>query len=186
MDSSLLSLSLLLTRRSENLPSHKGQVAFPGGKSEPGEDFPVGTALREAEEEVGLKPSDVQVLGLLDELPTISADLTVAPVVARIAPNVSIANLTADANEVSRIFSIPIASLCDGERWETRIEEWKGERYPMYSFKHDGENLWGLSAYATLILLGMIPESTAPRLPGSWTSFGRPGGLTERPKANGE
>jgi 8-oxo-dGTP pyrophosphatase MutT (NUDIX family) len=182
-DSSLLCLSLLLTRRSEKLPSHKGQVAFPGGKREPGEDFPVGTALREAEEEVGLKSSDVKILGLLDELPSISADLTVAPVVGRIAPHVGLSDLTADANEVSRMFSIPIKSLCDGDRWETRIEEWKGEKYPMYYFKYDGEKLWGLSAYATLILLGLLPESTAPRLPQSWTSFGRPGALTERPKA---
>src|SRR5205809_7526270 len=63
-------LRLLLTRRTEDLPTHAGQVAFPGGLVEPGEEDPANTALREAEEEVGLPKGAVEVLGLLDDFPT--------------------------------------------------------------------------------------------------------------------
>ena len=153
--------ALLLTRRSNSLTSHKGQVAFPGGRAEESDGGPVGTALREAHEEVGLLPQHVGVLGLLDDLPSFDNETAVAPVVARLAPTVELNHLTADAREVARIFAVPLSELCEG-RWETTETEWMGKPFTQYSLKTQGEDLWGLSAYATLMMLSLVPESRAP------------------------
>jgi 8-oxo-dGTP pyrophosphatase MutT (NUDIX family) len=143
-------LRLLLTRRTEDLPTHAGQVAFPGGLVEPGEEDPVNTALREAEEEVGLPKGAVQVLGLLDDFPTSTDAVAVTPVVGvlrRVPP------LRALAAEVARIFDIPIHDLMQADRWTWR-EEPRGERrLRIYYFLHEGETLWGLSARIVLHLL---------------------------------
>src|SRR5207249_1662656 len=115
---------LLLTRRTEDLPTHAGQVAFPGGLVEPGEDDPVNTALREAEEEVGLPRDVVEVLGLLDDFPTRTDTVSVTPVVGVLR---SVPPLRALAAEVARIFDIPIHDLIQADRWTCR-EEPRGDR----------------------------------------------------------
>jgi 8-oxo-dGTP pyrophosphatase MutT (NUDIX family) len=143
-------LRLLLTRRTEDLPTHAGQVAFPGGLMEPDEDDPAKTALREAEEEIGLPADAVEVLGLLDDFPTRTDEVAVTPVVGvlrRVPP------LLAGAAEVARIFDIPVADLAQADRWTWR-EEPRGERrLTIYYFLHEGETLWGLSARIVLHLL---------------------------------
>jgi len=141
---------LLLTRRTLDLPTHAGQVAFPGGSVEPGESDPAKTALREAEEEIGLPADAVEVLGLLDDFPTRTDAVSVTPVVGilRFVPR-----LHARAAEVARIFDIPIADLIQADRWTWR-EEPRGERRLwIYYFLHEGETLWGLSARIVLHLL---------------------------------
>jgi 8-oxo-dGTP pyrophosphatase MutT (NUDIX family) len=143
-------LRLLLTRRTEDLPTHAGQVAFPGGLVEAGEDDPVSTALREAEEEVGLPKEAVEVLGLLDDFPTRSDEVVVTPVVGvlrRVPP------LRALAAEVARIFDIPIHDLTQADRWTWREEPRGDRRLRIYYFLHEGETLWGLSARIVLHLL---------------------------------
>jgi 8-oxo-dGTP pyrophosphatase MutT (NUDIX family) len=143
-------LRLLLTRRTEDLPTHAGQVAFPGGLVEPGDEDPVNTALREAEEEVGLPKGAVEVLGLLDDFPTRSDTVVVTPVVGvlrRVPP------LRALAAEVARIFDIPIHDLTQADRWTWREEPRGDRRLWIYYFLHEGETLWGLSARIVLHLL---------------------------------
>jgi 8-oxo-dGTP pyrophosphatase MutT (NUDIX family) len=143
-------LRLLLTRRTEDLPTHAGQVAFPGGLVEPGEDDPASTALREAEEEVGLPKEAVEVLGLLDDFPTRSDAVVVTPVVGvvrRVPP------LRARAAEVARIFDIPMHDLLQADRWTWRQESRGDRRLWIYYFLHEGETLWGLSARIVLHLL---------------------------------
>ena len=155
--------SLLLTRRSQHLSSHKGQVAFPGGRAEPSDGSAACTALREAFEEVGLRSSDVNVLGMLDDIPSFKNDTTVTPVVAWCQPHIGIReHLRANADEVDRIFEVPLTELCDGDRWEVRAAEWRGQQIDQYYFQSQGETLWGLSAYATLMLLALVPGSRAP------------------------
>ncbi|HYS77848.1 MAG TPA: CoA pyrophosphatase [Candidatus Dormibacteraeota bacterium] len=143
-------LRLILTRRTEDLPTHAGQVAFPGGLVEAGEDDPVRTALREAEEEIGLPPGAVEVLGLLDDLPTRADTVAVTPVagVLRALPA-----LRPRAAEVARIFDIPVAELMQEDRWTFREENRAGQRLWVYYFLHEGETLWGLSARIVLHLL---------------------------------
>jgi len=143
-------LRLLLTRRTEDLPTHAGQVAFPGGLVEPGEEDPANTALREAEEEVGLPKGAVEVLGLLDDFPTRTDTVAVTPVVGvlrRLPP------LRPLATEVARIFDIPIHDLTLADRWTWREEPRGDRRLRIYYFLHEGETLWGLSARIVLHLL---------------------------------
>ena len=94
---------LLYTRRVDGLPEHSGQVAFPGGRVDPGDPTPEAAALREAEEEIGLNPANVRILGRLGEYPTITA-YCITPVVAAIDWPVP---LHLQACEVSRFSTIP-------------------------------------------------------------------------------
>ena len=143
-------LRLILTRRTEDLPTHAGQVAFPGGLVEAGEDDPVRTALREAQEEIGLAPAAVEVLGLLDDFPTRTDTVVVTPVAGVLR---SLPALRPRAAEVARIFDIPVAELMQEDRWTSREENRSGRRLWVYYFLHEGETLWGLSARVVLHLL---------------------------------
>lgn len=145
-------LALLLTRRTEGLPTHAGQVAFPGGLVHAGEGDPARTALREAEEEIGLPPASVEVLGLLDDFTTLSDALAVTPVVGRVE---RLPRLEPRSEEVARVFTIPIADLRRAERWTSRLEARAGRREEVPHFEHDGEKLWGLSARIVLHLLAL-------------------------------
>lgn len=153
---------LLLTRRTETLSSHSGQVAFPGGNADPEDADIVATALREAQEEVALPPSAVEVLGLLDDFPTIRDDMAVTPVVARIK---TLPPLRPEPQEVARIFSIPLGELQRPDRWSIKHIAHRRKDWPVYFFEHDDETLWGLSAYITLHLLSLAPEGPPFELP---------------------
>ena len=141
---------LILTRRTDDLPTHAGQVAFPGGLMEPGEADPARTALREAEEEIGLPADAVEVLGRLDDFPTRTDEVAVTPVVGLLH---AVPPLRARAAEVARIFDIPIADLAQAARWTWREEKRGEKRLTIYYFEHQGETLWGLSARIALHLL---------------------------------
>ena len=145
---------LLLTRRALTLNHHGGEVAFPGGMREPEEQRASETALREAQEEIGLAPSSVELLGLLDDLRPQRPGTIVTPVVAWIR---GVPTFRRQPEEVDRIFSLPLSGLQQAARWETREIEWRGQRWPIYHFEGAGERLWGMSAYATLILLEQCP-----------------------------
>jgi len=136
------SLSLLLTRRTEALPTHRGHVAFPGGHVDPSDADPAATALREAEEEIALPPRLVDVIGLLDDHLTREEHTAVTPVVGLVS---ALPPLRPRAEEVARVFTIPLAALALPDRWR--------REGPLYYFDHDGEVLWGLSARIVLHLL---------------------------------
>ena len=154
--------SLLLTRRAEHLPTHKGQVAFPGGHVDAGDAGAVGAALREAKEEVALPPEQVRILGLLDDFPTRGDDTAVTPVVGWID---ALPPLSPEPGEVARIFQIPFDALARPERWRRADVEHGGRVYPLFFFDWDGEVLWGLSAYITLSLLDLTPSGAPFPLP---------------------
>jgi len=145
---------LLLTRRSAEIPTHQGQVAFPGGFMLPREKDPILTALREAHEEIGLSPEKVEILGLIDDFPTRTDDVAVTPVVGRVT---SLPPLTPRSEEVARIFTIAVAELARPDRWSSGIYEHRGRSWRLHFFEHEGETLWGLSARITLHLLELTP-----------------------------
>jgi 8-oxo-dGTP pyrophosphatase MutT (NUDIX family) len=146
---------ILFTRRTASLPEHSGQVAFPGGRSDFDDEQPEVTALREAEEEINLKPQDVNVLGRLNAIHTISNYL-VTPV-AGLIPWPYRLNLAPD--EVSKVFTIPLEWLADPHNHAIQMRELPKPFPPVpvvYFEQYDGELLWGVSAEIMLIFLHAI------------------------------
>ena len=142
---------LLYTRRTNTVESHKGQVAFPGGACEEEETTPEQTALREAEEEIGLNPNDVRVLGRLANMITISY-FRVTPVVGVVKwPNV----FRVGEQEVARVFTIPLGWLANpSNRWQFERPEMKR---PLIAYHpYDGELLWGATARMTVDFLSIL------------------------------
>jgi 8-oxo-dGTP pyrophosphatase MutT (NUDIX family) len=147
---------LVLTRRSTNLPSHQGQVAFPGGKVHDGETSEAG-ALREAHEEVGIRPEDVDVVGPLDELSTVASQFVLAPFVGVLPARPT---LVPNPGEVARVFDVSVAELMEpdvyhAERWDI---PGMGER-PMHFFDVAGETVWGATARILHDLLALVTGS---------------------------
>jgi 8-oxo-dGTP pyrophosphatase MutT (NUDIX family) len=146
---------LVLTRRTETVQHHKGQVAFPGGAWEPADSSLEQTALREAYEEIGLAPEAVRVLGVLDQMLTISSYL-VTPVVGSIPwPYM----FTLSVDEVVRVFTIPLDWLADPVNWEERPyfnPQRSATAMVIYFKPYDGEILWGASARLTVTLLKVL------------------------------
>jgi len=149
---------LLFTRRADTLPEHKGQVAFPGGRCDPNDPSPEAAALREAHEEIGLAPADVQILGRLAELRTIS-NFCVTPVVGVIPWPYPLRLAT---KEVSRVFTIPLAWLANESNHEIRQRQLPPPHAPVpvvYFKPYKGEVLWGISASITLALIRNLTPS---------------------------
>jgi len=143
---------LLFTLRTESVETHRGQVSFPGGGLEPDDADPVAAALREAHEEIGLAPSDVQVIGRMDSLMTVTQYL-ITPVVGILPWPYP---LQPHPNEVAAVFHVPLAWLSDPANLTTRLREPMagGPAVPVYTFRpHQGHTLWGASARITLDLL---------------------------------
>ncbi|MDX1502764.1 MAG: CoA pyrophosphatase [Thermoanaerobaculia bacterium] len=131
----------VLVRRSEELPHHRGQIGFPGGGHEPGED-PWGTALRESEEELAIDPAQVIRLGELDEAQT--------PTGYRIVPCVGAVPYPLptepDEREIAEVFSVPILAFSDPRMVEDRAVEIEGQRHLLRIYHVGGRQIWGLTA----------------------------------------
>lgn len=134
-------LSVLLTRRHDDLDRHPGEVSFPGGRLDPGDASPQAAALREAREEVGILEDRVTLLGHLVDYTTYYGRLVHAYVgfVSGVAPQVP-----ASPQEVDRILVVPVAELLDGSRYESRILPGVGERRIHY-WHVDGTTVWGIT-----------------------------------------
>jgi 8-oxo-dGTP pyrophosphatase MutT (NUDIX family) len=154
---------ILFTRRNNDLAEHSGQVAFPGGRADPQDSTPEETALREAQEEIGLKPGDVQVLGRLRSSITITNYL-VTPVVGLVPWPYPFRLQT---SEVSRAFTIPLNWLADPNNHEERrsaLPPPLPEVQVIYFAPYDGEVLWGASARITLTLLETLLAPDFPTI----------------------
>ncbi|MDQ0473623.1 CoA pyrophosphatase [Labrys wisconsinensis] len=134
--------TVLLTRRSTALRSHSGQIAFPGGRIDPGDDGPLAAALREAQEEIGLPPAHVAPLGYLDLYLTTSG-FRVVPVVALIAPGFA---LTLNPAEVDEAFECPLAFLMDPANHRRESREWRGAMRSYYAMPFEDRYIWGVTA----------------------------------------
>lgn len=141
-------LRLVLTKRSRTLNSHAGQLAFPGGKPHPEDTSPVDTATRETHEEIGISPSQVEVLGFLPVISTVRFALPLLGVVARMEGQPVFHPSPA---EVERVLTPSLDSLADPSNWLDRY--WAG--VPLWFMDIDGEWLWGATAYLVRILLGL-------------------------------
>jgi 8-oxo-dGTP pyrophosphatase MutT (NUDIX family) len=115
-------LTVLLTQRADHLNDHAGQVSFPGGRHEPFDADATATALREAQEEVGLDPSRVEILGALPDYLT-GTGFRVSPVIGLVHPPFT---LKVDALEVAEVFEVPLAFLMDPANHEERVFRYEG------------------------------------------------------------
>ena len=134
---------LLLTQRTEHVPTHKGQIAFPGGGFEEADGDLLATALREAQEEIGLRPQDVEILGALDDTVTVSSRHVVRPYVGFVPPGYP---YRLDAFEIARLIHLPVTPLLEGAPF--RVETWEREGQPVavYFYDYEGSTVWGLTA----------------------------------------
>jgi len=147
--------NLLFTRRNASLAEHSGQVSFPGGQVDKSDFSPEQTALREANEEIGLDPADVRILGTMHNFLTIT-NYSMTPIVGVIPWPYP---LRIASEEVSRVFTIPLSWLSDPANHEIQQRSLPPPHKPVevvYFHLYDGELLWGVSARLTLNLLEIL------------------------------
>ena len=131
---------LLFTLRTSNLPTHKGDVSFPGGRVDKKDTSLLHTALRESEEELGLHPSDVQLIGPLDDLRTMASDYVVTPYVGLIPHPY---DFQPNAWEVAEIFSVPFTFLADHGNLNAETWLYDGTTIPIQTYRYRGYKIWG-------------------------------------------
>jgi 8-oxo-dGTP pyrophosphatase MutT (NUDIX family) len=145
---------VLFTLRTHTVETHKGQVSFPGGRVDPGDTSRIETALRETEEEIGLKREDVTVLGQLDELLTVT-QYHITPVVGLFPWPYQFVLST---DELSAVFGVPLTWLANPGNLEVQYREplAPGPKVPVYYLHYGGYTIWGATARMLLSLLAVL------------------------------
>ncbi len=133
---------VLLTLRTAHLKAHAGQVAFPGGRIEPADPSPEQAALREAQEEIGLDPSAVEILGRLPDYVTGTGYL-ITPVLGLLPGGLQ---LSPSPDEVAEIFTLPLATLLDPAAPERRSRMFRGRQRQFWVWPHERHYIWGATA----------------------------------------
>ena len=134
--------TVILTERPRTMRKHPGQISFPGGRIDPGDDGPVAAALREAEEEIALPRDAVQLVGMADVYRTITG-FEVTPVVGVVPPGLP---LRPQPGEVAAMFEAPLDYLLDPSRQMVRTVEWQGRDRSYYEIEWEGRRIWGATA----------------------------------------
>jgi 8-oxo-dGTP pyrophosphatase MutT (NUDIX family) len=134
--------TVLLTQRSQHLPDHAGQISFPGGKIDAGDASPLASALREAEEEIGLDRGHVEPLGYLDLYMT-TRGFRIVPVIARVTPGFA---LTLNTGEVDSAFEVPLAFVLDQANVQRHSRDWDGLTRHYYAITFGERYIWGVTA----------------------------------------
>ncbi len=145
-------LTVLLTQRAEQLRKHGGQISFPGGRIETGDQGPLAAALRETHEEIGLDAGRVHVVGYLpDHL--IGTGFRVTPVVALVDPGFS---LRLDAGEVRDTFEVPLAHVFDAHNHRARMRRFGDEEVELYDIPFGERHIWGATAGMLMTFYGLV------------------------------
>jgi 8-oxo-dGTP pyrophosphatase MutT (NUDIX family) len=135
-------LTVLLTQRTAHLRDHAGQISFPGGRCEAGDDSPIATALRESSEEVGIEPDQVEILGTLPDHFT-GTGFRVTPVVGLVMPPL---NLRLDDFEVAEVFETPLPFLLDVANYRRESVEIAGLMRTYWAVPWQEYFIWGATA----------------------------------------
>ncbi len=143
---------LIFTLRAMSVAHHKGQISFPGGAAEPGDDGPVQTALRETEEEIGLSPRFVRPLGCLASSPTLSA-FVVTPVVGLVDSD---ATFSINPEEVSEVFELPLAALRNPDCHRTSPFTYGSIVRSVHHFEVAGHDVWGVTGEIVFRLISQF------------------------------
>ena len=134
--------TVLLTQRTDHLHDHAGQISFPGGRIEGGDATPEEAALRETEEEIGLAPSRVELIGRLDTY-VVRTGFEVTPVVGFVNPPL---HLSPDPFEVAEVFEVPLAFVLDPQNHQRHSRRYDGKERHFYAMTYGGKFIWGATA----------------------------------------
>jgi 8-oxo-dGTP pyrophosphatase MutT (NUDIX family) len=147
-------VNMLFTQRTMHLKDHQGQISFPGGVQDSGDPDLLATALRETEEEIGLKPRGVKILGALNPVATVTG-YWINPFVALIPYPY---DFRLNHHEVKRLFVFPVAAFCVPERWSTGTYEYKDQARQVCCWKYQNTVIWGATARMLLDFLSRLGE----------------------------
>ncbi len=150
---------VVLTRRTERVEYHKGQISLPGGVQDPEDAGPVETALRECREEIGVHPQAVEVLGRLDDVVT-TTGFRITPVVGVLRE--SPYPFSPSPDEVAEILEVPIGWLAEPANLSVRTREWKGRIYTDYAWNFRGRLIWGATGRILKALIELLPAPVRP------------------------
>lgn len=144
--------TILLTKRTENLNKHAGQVSFPGGALDDTDEDAIAAALRETHEEIGLTTDYIDVMGFLDTYRT-GTGFQITPVVAMVQPGFE---LTLSPDEVADTFEVPLDFIMDRSNHERHSAVWRGRRRHYYAMPYDGYYIWGATAAMLVNLVDVL------------------------------
>jgi 8-oxo-dGTP pyrophosphatase MutT (NUDIX family) len=148
---------LVFTRRSEALSRHAGEISFPGGLCDPDEPL-AATALREAEEELGLVPSEIELAGALPSVHTHVTSVLIVPFVGFLARD---PQYTPNQDEIADVLEFSLSALA--EAGEERDFEWEGQRFRTFVYDMDGAVIWGATARILWSLIDLLESAGAAR-----------------------
>jgi len=145
---------VLFTERTDQVEHHKGQISFPGGASDDSDGDLASTALRETEEELGVRPDDVEIIGQLDDMVTIS-NFRVTPYVGLLRTN-SEYPFVLNTTEVARVVEVPLPHLLDDHNLELEVRQHKGKEVLVPAYTYESHRIWGATARMLRQLLDLL------------------------------
>jgi 8-oxo-dGTP pyrophosphatase MutT (NUDIX family) len=145
---------VLLTRRTEHVGTHKGQISFPGGRQDQGEELR-STALREADEEMGIQEKDVRILGELDDLCTVASDFCISPFVGLIPYPYP---FKTNPREIAEIIEVPLSVLLDETKFRQELHQRNNQPVWICFYEHEDHTIWGATARILRQLVELLPE----------------------------
>jgi 8-oxo-dGTP pyrophosphatase MutT (NUDIX family) len=152
-------VQLLLTRRTDHLQHHAGQISFPGGHQEADDRSAIDTALREAREEVGIQDDKADVLGAMPELATPSG-FRITPVIAVLSADIE---LHPDPREVAECFEVPLMLVLNPASYQAHRLLWQGKARPIYALPFHGRFIWGATALILYRFMHLICDTKAAK-----------------------
>jgi 8-oxo-dGTP pyrophosphatase MutT (NUDIX family) len=144
---------ILFTKRTQRVEHHKGQICFPGGARHEEDRSPLDTALRETFEEVGVKPEDVEILGELDRMGTLTSNFLITPFVGIIPYPYE---FTVSKDEIEELVEVPISALLDKENYHEEFQVYEGRPYLGSFFEYKGKVIWGATAMILKQFLALV------------------------------
>lgn len=152
-------VTVVLARRTERVPHHKGQVCFPGGSQDPGDADLFATALREAGEELGIREEGIELLGAMEPVPTVTG-FFIQPYVVRIAGET---RFSLDDFEMAEVFEVPLSVFAEYDRYRCAEAAFLGKEYQVYFLDYGPHTIWGATA-KILRRLAEISRALSPPL----------------------